>query len=85
MTTTPKSQANRLDKILKSFGEDVADQYGDGLVGLDTAKQAIQALITEAKAIESDRYKVAIYKYENIHDYSAGSLNERIGELKENK
>ena len=44
----PKPQANTLDEILESFGEDVADQYGGdsgmyGLVGLETAKQQIQA------------------------------------------
>jgi len=87
MTNTPKPQANTLDEILESFGEDVADQYGGdsdthGLVGLETAKQQIQALITKAR-VEAFQ-----------HGLITGAMPEAIGkpiaqnyltQLKENK
>ena len=90
MTNTPNPQANTLDEILRPWLEEAQSEYGTGhndhkkraFIEIETAKQQIQALITEARIDE-------VKRIDPTSDYVLNdlvmSVGDRLTQLKENK
>ena len=109
MTNTPKPQANTLDEILRPWLEEAQSEYGTGhndhkkraFIEIETAKQQIQALITEARIDQVEKYdnhcarEMAMLQGEEKANGSLAVLKEqgygspyakdRLKTLKENK